>query len=704
MTQSTDPFRSVARPELAAQASLPEALLDRGEVTAEDRLLLLAARPQEPSSDLPRAETVVRAVIDWDYVVDAAVRHSVAPLLHNLLADLSAPLLSSVPRRTRDELAGLTETSRSRAERLFDVVRTVADAFAHAGVPVLALKDIQLAAVVYGDPASRPMGDLDLLIHRQDYERAANLLAALGFEPHPLPKHRYTLRYGMGHHLRRASDDVWIDLQWNVAQREWDVYGEGTFTYDPAGMWERSAPISAQGLAIAAPSLEDMLFHLCLHLEGHAYAELILFSDIAFLLRAAGEALDWDALVALARSYRAESSIYDPLLLTALLLGVGPPTDVFRRLEPRYSSAGAFPAIFGTLGALHESLDEIDVVADPRPALARRLEAVVRRHTAEALLAYRELDALASDFFAAKGTAWALDSSPSPRRFPEDRLEAFGVVDAFISARELDALILALDAGGWNRADGSTRWGKRVEQRSKDPLVDQVGVDLELEIGSDVGRALESAAGSRSKAQALLVGLHRRRRSVRAQGLTIRMHALPPAELVTTLAARLVVHPRLLLSRLAGAWLVFQRLGGDVSGASISEVDRGLAGESERHAGLALASWALRTPAPPPTTSPGARFPRLFGSARDVTTERPLRAAMKAVYLYMLPLLHERDARARFAYIRTSLRSGDGGGAVLWRLVRDLAAGAIAQLRHPPRPRRSYWADREPSDGGSESA
>jgi Uncharacterised nucleotidyltransferase len=693
---------SAAGPDGSTEVGLATPLFDCGGVTAEDRLLLLAARSGRTDAHLERVESVVPAVADWDYVLEAAVRHSVAPLLHHALLRLSSRRLGAVPPETQSALAALEQTSRARSERLFTVIRTIAGELDRADVPLLALKEIQLAAAVYEDPALRPMGDLDLLIHREDYERAAGVLAGLGFKPHPTPGHPYALRYGMGHHFRRASDDVWIDLQWNVAQREWDVYGEGTFTYDPSQMWERSAAISAHGLNVLAPSGEDMLFHLCLHLEGHAYAELILFSDIAFLLRTTGETLDWDAVVALARSYQAESSIYHALMLTAFLLGVTAPTDVLQQLEPSYFAAGSVPAIFGNVGTLHESLDEINAVVDPPSHLANRLETAVRRQAAEAMLVYRELEAFSQAFFASEGTVLCFDSAPSPRRYPDNRLDAFGDIDAFVLDREVNAIVHVLKESGWTAPEGLMNWRKRIQRQSKDPLLDQVSVDLELTIGSDVGSAVERAPAERSNIQAVLRGLlRRRRRPQRTERVAVRIHALTLNQLVATLAARIVVEPRARLVRLASAWLLFQRLGREVSWPQISELALQLEMESEVGAGLSLASSALGTSAPLQATSHSTAIPRLFASARDVATDRPLRTAVKALYLYMLPLLAQRGARARFGYVRASLKGRDGG-ALLWRLLRDTAVGAVAQIRTPTTSRRSYWADGPQSSDASD--
>jgi Uncharacterised nucleotidyltransferase len=686
---------SLAQSTTAVEPWRTSSLIDAAQLTPEDRLLLLAACWGIREADREPIELVVPRVRRWDYVLEAAERHGVAPLLHHALSDVSTTTSRALPHHVLNDLAALERASRARSERLFALVREVARDFARADVAVLALKEIQLAAAVYADPALRPIGDLDLLIRREDYEQAANLLDRLGFKAHPTEELLYAARYGMGHNFHRASDDAWIDLQWNVAQREWDAYGEGTFTYDPSGMWERSAAVSANRLEIRAPSPEDMLFHLCLHLEGHSYAELILFSDIANLVSAAGDSINWSALVACARSYGAESSVYYALLLTSLLLRVSAPADVMRQLEPAYFGAGLFPAIFGNLGALHESLDEINALIGPPSRLQRTLEAAVRRQTAQAMLVHGELDAFAHAFLEADGTAICFDSSPSPRRYPDDRLEPFGQIDAFVLDSDLEALVRAFEKGGWTRADHSAMWRTRIRRQSRDPLVDSVSVDLEVTLESDLGPAVERKRREPSKSRALAHALRPRRRPAGEALISVRAHVLPADELATALAVRLS-RSEARLFRLVGAWRLLQRLG-SVSPSRVAELAAPFGLQSEANAGASLVSSALGGASGPVRGSDEGSITFLFRTARDVSTERPFRRAAKAVYLYTLPLLAERGARPRLEYIRASMERR-GGRAVLWRLLSDLCVSAIAQIRIRRAPRRSYWADS--SDAG----
>jgi Uncharacterised nucleotidyltransferase len=109
----------------------------------------------------------------------AAVRtHGVAPLLGNRLAARPAWRGTAAGVWLADQLAA----SRRRAVLLRADLAGVLAAFRGAGVAVMPLKGLALAAL-YAEAAERPMADLDLLVQAADLERAVDLLADLGYEP-----------------------------------------------------------------------------------------------------------------------------------------------------------------------------------------------------------------------------------------------------------------------------------------------------------------------------------------------------------------------------------------------------------------------------------------------------------------------------------------------------------------------------------------
>lgn len=167
----------VPTPELSAPAALEELAPATGAPAGDDErraMCDLVAAWVDGAPDKPPAWDEER----WAEFRLVAQVHGVAPLLGCRLAARPAWESTAVG----SWLAAQAEASRRRAARLAADLREVLPAFDGAGVPVMPLKGMALAAL-YQDVAERPMADLDLLVAAADLERAVALLGEVGYEP-----------------------------------------------------------------------------------------------------------------------------------------------------------------------------------------------------------------------------------------------------------------------------------------------------------------------------------------------------------------------------------------------------------------------------------------------------------------------------------------------------------------------------------------
>ena len=236
----------------------------------------------------------------WDEILDIALRHGVAPLLHRALQSGGA-------------LAALTEQVRARLEderrattldnlRKLGQFRGIALALREQGIPVIALKGLHLAELVYRDISLRPMSDLDLLVPRSQRKRA---LAALqtqgyGFE-------EQTLEFGFKE-ARSGAIEAMLDGKYHVGlvHRQLGTVVEIHWTladplhpYSPPieDIWRSATPANLGDADTLVMSSEFLLLHVCAHLAyNHVFAfSLRALCDIAEIVRA-HPALDWAAV------------------------------------------------------------------------------------------------------------------------------------------------------------------------------------------------------------------------------------------------------------------------------------------------------------------------------------------------------------------------------------------------------------------------
>ena len=137
-------------------------------------------------------------------------------------------------------------------------IREVLSALADAGLEIILLKGADLAWRVYGDPAFRPMSDLDLLLAPEDIPAARVLLTKLGYRPYSLHRDKRLL---INEVLYTPSEGriLWVDLHW-------ELVAACSFYYLPYRPL-RAAALSHDfyGLPSLTLSPEHLLIHLCLH-------------------------------------------------------------------------------------------------------------------------------------------------------------------------------------------------------------------------------------------------------------------------------------------------------------------------------------------------------------------------------------------------------------------------------------------------------
>jgi len=143
-----------------------------------------------------------------------------------------------------------------------DVIE-ICDAAPRHGLDALLLKGSALAYTHYPAPYLRPRGDIDLLIRRDDLDRAADMLARMGYERSL--EADAEIWTGQRHYLRMsATGPVMVDLHWRIAN---PLVFADALAFDE--VWPRSAPVPALGTSARTLSPADSLLLACLHRVAH---------------------------------------------------------------------------------------------------------------------------------------------------------------------------------------------------------------------------------------------------------------------------------------------------------------------------------------------------------------------------------------------------------------------------------------------------
>lgn len=264
------------------------------------------------------APTLGPAPLDWDYLIDLALRHKVLLLLQHGLAahcpqDMPAAAKSRLRRlalqRAAHALAGARE-----------IVR-VSEILARAEVPATVIKGAPLSQQIHGDVARRDPGDIDLIVPKSRVRAAALALEADGFEAD----------YGALVHVPRQLERVLtgtnqlaylhkprlvaVELHWR-----WQKI-DGMMPLDPSRVWADDR-VRLGGHDVAVPDPVEHFVYLCAHGAGHGWHRLKWLNDIRWILHAPDMINgDWAAVAERARALKMQSAVGAAVLLAQRLDG-----------------------------------------------------------------------------------------------------------------------------------------------------------------------------------------------------------------------------------------------------------------------------------------------------------------------------------------------------------------------------------------------
>jgi hypothetical protein len=236
----------------------------------------------------------------WRTVVDLAIDHRVAPLLHQALSQ--APE-SAAPASVREAL--YAQLLRSSATRLLceTTLADIVPILRNRGVELIVLKGPTVAHTVYERPELRLYHDLDVLCRVADYATLHQVLSERGYTSagtleargahdklagKPSPRESHSVRG-----FYDPSGDVKIEVHFDALQLGLRDRHEQEF-------WRESLTLELDGATIRMLSAEHQFLHLAAHAHRHGYSRLSWLIELDVLARQTRGSLNWHRLMKLA--------------------------------------------------------------------------------------------------------------------------------------------------------------------------------------------------------------------------------------------------------------------------------------------------------------------------------------------------------------------------------------------------------------------
>lgn len=290
--------------------------------TIDVQLLLHASRIEMSESHVAAVHRLMSSEtrIDWGYVLDQASRHRVLPLMaHNLKLNelFFTEAGSRVPHS--DLFRAALHFHRHRHELLRPAYAEALSALAAAGVDVMVRKGGYLAEHVYPQPATRPMKDLDLMIHKEQAQEAVAVLTDLGYRAGRLrddsgrivPESRREKMFWRMHvnnlpmMFRPTGDDLVPAAAVDFCL---GLFLPGSrFQVDSAELFHRSMPVQLAGVDTFTLDAPDFVLDVAAHLYKESttlryihrrkHQRLLQYWDLLGAIRHFGNMFDWDRLL-----------------------------------------------------------------------------------------------------------------------------------------------------------------------------------------------------------------------------------------------------------------------------------------------------------------------------------------------------------------------------------------------------------------------
>ena len=270
---------------------------------------------------------------DWNEIIQQSERHRITPLLYRRLSLVGLDAL--IPAKVKEGLQKINLHSTLRNAQKYNELSKVVNLLKHDNTPVILLKGISLADLVYQTIALRPMTDIDLLVKYKDIQKVDKALLQLGYESEivsSLERHEQWMKHVTYVKRLEGADDISsIDIHTRL------------FEIPDLDPWLKTSRVNINSIDALMLGAEDLLLHLCVHLHfnlsRNGESRLLWWHDIAKVLEYYQNILDWDYIMQAIQKYHIGKPVYHVLRAASEWFNVDVPAKV---LQP---TANKDPAI-----------------------------------------------------------------------------------------------------------------------------------------------------------------------------------------------------------------------------------------------------------------------------------------------------------------------------------------------------------------------
>lgn len=281
----------------------------------EIELILLASRVPLGEPEKAKMRELLRGSLDWQFIYEFTRSQGLLALFYQSLNALN---FKEIPEPYQAAFStGYQQCAKWSVYSSIELVRILKLLELH-GIPVIPFKGPVLSSVLYDDLRLRAFCDLDILIHKIDFDKTNSLLVASGFKPRGIAgDDELAITLSEAKDLAFVRDDgIVIEVHWDL------MLPSKPFIHVSDTIWETAVSTSFLGSTVRQFAPEAMLVFMCVHHGiSHLYHNLQMVCDISqFIVKHPN--LDWNQVVVLAEDWDCLRTVLLGCLLAKTLRAV----------------------------------------------------------------------------------------------------------------------------------------------------------------------------------------------------------------------------------------------------------------------------------------------------------------------------------------------------------------------------------------------
>ena len=247
----------------------------------EDLLIQCCARKNIDQEIESTVQEILSPDLDWAYFFEQCQTQGLSSLVYKTLLKIDH-IETIIPPDIWSSLRDVYYSTTTSNILIFQTLKRISTCFEKQSIQVIVFKGPMLAESVYRDIGLRPMGDIDILVKKEDVAKTDGILRDLGYsisfgidllDP-PLGLYRNALLY-----QRLGSLSISVHVHWHIINSL--PYHERVIQMiDIDRIWRESIPIQLGGVTLRTFSPHHQIIYLSMHVFNHSFTHLILLCDI----------------------------------------------------------------------------------------------------------------------------------------------------------------------------------------------------------------------------------------------------------------------------------------------------------------------------------------------------------------------------------------------------------------------------------------